>query len=47
MRLPLAMGAVVVGVPTTAHTPDSGQTSPVLARVPTCAVAIEVASVLW
>lgn len=28
------MGAVVVGFPTTAHTPDSGQVCPVLAVVP-------------
>jgi hypothetical protein len=34
MRLPLAMGAVVVGTPTTPHTPLSGQTSPVRAVVP-------------
>jgi hypothetical protein len=30
----LAIGAVVEGVPTTFHTPDSGQVSPVLAFVP-------------
>lgn len=34
MRFPLAMGAVVLGVPTTFHTPDSGQVSPVRAVVP-------------
>lgn len=32
--MPLAIGAVVVGVPSTFHTPLSGQVSPVLARVP-------------
>lgn len=32
--LPLAIGAVVVGVPTTAHTPLSGHFSPVRAVVP-------------
>lgn len=34
MRLPLAIGAVVVGVPTTCHIPLSGQVSPVEAVVP-------------
>ena len=34
MRFPLAIGAVVVGVPTTAQTPLSGQISPVLRVVP-------------
>jgi hypothetical protein len=34
IRLPLAMGAVVDGLPTTRQTPLSGQTSPVLAVVP-------------
>ena len=38
MTFPLAIGAVVVGVPTTFHTPLSGQRSPVFAVVPTCAV---------
>jgi hypothetical protein len=34
MRLPLAIGAVVVGVVVTFHTPLSGQLSPVRAVVP-------------
>jgi len=34
MRLPFAIGAVVVGVPTTFQTPLSGQDSPVRAVVP-------------
>ncbi|HJS13418.1 MAG TPA: hypothetical protein VJ811_19330 [Sphingopyxis sp.] len=34
IRLPLAIGAVVEGVPSTFQTPLSGQVSPVLARVP-------------
>lgn len=34
MRLPFAIGAVVDGVPSTFHTPLSGQLSPVLAVVP-------------
>lgn len=34
MRLPLAIGAVVDGVPSTFQMPLSGQVSPVLARVP-------------
>jgi hypothetical protein len=34
MRLPLAIGAVVEGSPTTFHTPLSGHDSPVLAVVP-------------
>lgn len=34
MRLPLAIGAVVEGVPSTFQIPLSGQVSPVLARVP-------------
>jgi hypothetical protein len=33
--LPLAIGAVVLGVPITSQTPLSGQFSPVLAVVPT------------
>ncbi|MFD2188817.1 hypothetical protein [Aquimarina celericrescens] len=37
---PLAIGAVVVGVPTTFHIPDSGQVCPVLAVVPIGAFAI-------
>jgi hypothetical protein len=32
---PLAIGAVVLGEPTTFQTPDSGQLWPVLAVVPT------------
>ena len=35
MRLPCAIGAVVLGVPTTSHTPLSGHVSPVLAVLPT------------
>lgn len=34
MRFPLAMGAVVLAVPTTFHTPLSGQVAPVFAIVP-------------
>lgn len=34
MRLPLEIGAVVVGFPSTFHTPLSGHVSPVCARVP-------------
>lgn len=34
MRLPLAIGAVVEGVPSTRQTPLSGQISPVRALVP-------------
>jgi hypothetical protein len=34
MRFPLAMGAVVDGLPTTFQTPLSGQVSPVVAVVP-------------
>jgi hypothetical protein len=34
MRLPFAIGAVVEGVEIAFQTPDSGQTSPVRARVP-------------
>jgi hypothetical protein len=34
MRLPTAIGAVVVGYPSTFHTPLSGQISPVRTRVP-------------
>ncbi len=34
MVLPYAMGAVVDGVPTTTHTPLSGQLEPVLGVVP-------------
>jgi len=34
MRFPFAIGAVVVGFPTTFQTPLSGQVSPVLAVVP-------------
>jgi hypothetical protein len=34
MRFPLEIGAVVEGIPTTFHTPLSGQVSPVRARVP-------------
>jgi hypothetical protein len=34
IRLPLAMGAVVEGVPSTRQTPLSGQVSPVRALVP-------------
>lgn len=34
MRLPLAIGAVVLGVPSTFQTPLSGQISPVRALVP-------------
>lgn len=34
MRLPLAIGAVVDGVEIAFQTPDSGQFSPVRARVP-------------
>lgn len=40
MRLPSAIGAVVDGVPTTFHTPLSGQISPVVAVVPIGALAI-------
>jgi hypothetical protein len=40
MRFPLAIGAVVDGVPTTAQTPLSGQTSPVRAVDPMGAIAI-------
>ena len=40
MRLYLAMGAVVDGLPTTFHTPLSGQLSPVLAVVPIGALAM-------
>lgn len=36
--LPLAIGAVVVGVPCTFQTPLSGQDSPVLAVLPTAIV---------
>ena len=38
MVLPFAIGAVVDGVPTTTHTPLSGQEEPVLAVVPRGAV---------
>lgn len=38
MTLPFAMGAVVLGVPTTSQTPLTGQRSPVRAVVPICAV---------
>lgn len=34
MRLPLAIGAVVLGVDIACQTPDSGQVSPVRAVVP-------------
>jgi len=34
MRFPLAIGAVVEGVEIAFQTPDSGQVSPVRARVP-------------
>lgn len=37
---PFAIGAVVDGVPTTVHTPLSGQLSPVLPVVPNGAFAI-------
>jgi hypothetical protein len=40
MRLPFAIGAVVEGVPTTSHTPLSGQFSPVLAVIPTAITMI-------
>ena len=40
MRLPLAIGAVVDGVPTTFHTPLSGQVCPVVAWVPIGALAM-------
>jgi hypothetical protein len=40
MRFPLAIGAVVDGVPTTFQIPLSGQVSPVLAVVPIGAFAM-------
>lgn len=39
MRFPFAIGAVVVGVPTTCQTPLSGHVSPVLAVLPTAMVS--------
>ncbi|MET7394613.1 hypothetical protein ABZS66_14085 [Dactylosporangium sp. NPDC005572] len=38
MTLPFAIGAVVDGLPTTSHTPLSGQRSPVRAVVPMAVV---------
>lgn len=40
MVFPLAIGAVVLGVPTTSQTPLSGHFSPVLAVAPTSAIVI-------
>lgn len=46
--MPLAMGAVVVGVPTTFQTPLSGQISPVLAVVPIgLAISVSPSDNLW
>lgn len=40
MRLPFAIGANVEGIPTTAQTPDSGQSSPVRTIIPNSFLAI-------
>lgn len=46
IRLPFAMGAVVLGVPWTFHTPLSGQVWPVLASVPIGALFVAASDIV-